>query len=104
MTEPLRILILEENPTDVKLIQFELKEAGFSFAANVVVTEKGYVRELRKVPRSQSFPTMTSPDTMAPWHLPSKEQGPDVPSFLYPEQSLKTAPSKSSPKGRRITS
>ena len=29
MTESLRILILEDNPADAELVQFELEEAGF---------------------------------------------------------------------------
>lgn len=46
MTQTLRILILEENPADAELVQFELQEAGFVFTAKVVMTEKDFVREL----------------------------------------------------------
>ena len=46
MAEPHRILILEDNPVDVELVQFELREAGFTFTSNVVETEKDFVREL----------------------------------------------------------
>jgi PAS domain S-box-containing protein len=48
MTEPLRILLLEDNPVDVELIQFELQEAGFIFTLKVVMTEEDYVRQLQE--------------------------------------------------------
>ena len=32
MAESLRILILEDNPADAELVQFELEEAGSHFA------------------------------------------------------------------------
>jgi len=47
MAEPLRILILEDNPTDAELVQFELQEAGIVFAAIVVTTEKDFIREIQ---------------------------------------------------------
>ena len=48
MTESLRILILEDNPADAELVQFELQEAGFVFTPKVVMMEEDYVRELRE--------------------------------------------------------
>lgn len=48
MTESLRILILEDNPCDAELIQFELQEAGISFIARVVMTEKDFLREMQE--------------------------------------------------------
>ena len=48
MTESLRILILEDNPADAELVQFELQEAGFVFTSKVVMTEEDFVRELQK--------------------------------------------------------
>jgi len=48
MPESLRILILEDNPADAELIQFELQEAGFIFTPIVVMTEKDYVHEIQK--------------------------------------------------------
>ncbi len=47
MTQSLRILILEDNPVDAELVQFELQDAGFAFTAQVVMTEKDFVRELQ---------------------------------------------------------
>lgn len=46
MAEPLRILILEDSSIDAELMQFELREAGLSFTAKVVMTEEDFVREL----------------------------------------------------------
>ena len=48
MAESLRILILEDNPADAELVQFELQEAGLSFTSKVVMTEKDFVRELQE--------------------------------------------------------
>ena len=48
MPEPLRFLILEDNKTDVELIQFELHEAGITFISKVVTTEEGFVHELQE--------------------------------------------------------
>ncbi|MDQ5987736.1 MAG: hypothetical protein CSYNP_03481 [Syntrophus sp. SKADARSKE-3] len=43
-----RFLILEDNPADAELIQFELEEAGISFIAKVVMNENDFVRELQE--------------------------------------------------------
>ncbi len=48
MDKPLRILILEDNPADAKLMQFELEEAGIAYTAKVVAAEKDFIGELRK--------------------------------------------------------
>ena len=47
MAEPLRILILEDNPIDAELVQFELQEAGFTFNSKVVKNEKDFVCEIQ---------------------------------------------------------
>jgi len=47
MDKTLRILILEDNPADAELIEFELQEAGISPDAKVVMTEKDFLRELQ---------------------------------------------------------
>jgi len=44
---PLRILILEDNPADADLIQFELEEAGINFTAKIVKYENDYLCELQ---------------------------------------------------------
>jgi two-component system, cell cycle sensor histidine kinase and response regulator CckA len=48
MAESLRILILEDNPVDAELIQFEMQEGGIIFTSQVVMTEAGFVRELQE--------------------------------------------------------
>ncbi|GEM_PF-3033685 len=48
MSKPIRILILEDNPADVELVQFEMKEAGITFTSKVVMTEKYFICELQE--------------------------------------------------------
>jgi PAS domain S-box-containing protein len=48
MAEPLRILILEDNPADAELIQFELQDAGFIFTPKVVMAKEDFIRELQE--------------------------------------------------------
>jgi PAS domain S-box-containing protein len=47
MTESHYVLILEDNPADAELVQFELQNAGLMFCAKVVETEQDFVRELQ---------------------------------------------------------
>ncbi len=79
----LRILMLEDNPVDVALVQFELEEAGIAFAAKVVMTEKDFIHELQ----------MFSPDIiLSDYDLPAyngalaleeaKKLCPDIPFIL----------------------
>ncbi len=83
MPESLRILILEDNPADAELVQFELQEAGLIFTAKVVMTKKDFVHELRGC----------SPDLiLSDYDLPAyngalalaeaKKRCPDVPFIL----------------------
>ena len=48
MTPSLRILILEDNPTDAELVQFELAEAGLVFTAKVVMSRGDFIRDLHE--------------------------------------------------------
>ncbi len=48
MHKPLRILILEDRPSDAELMEFELKEAGFTFISKRVMTEDAFLRELKE--------------------------------------------------------
>ncbi|MRR15960.1 MAG: response regulator [Deltaproteobacteria bacterium] len=43
MDKPFNILILEDSPADAELVVFELENAGLSFSAKVVKTEKEFV-------------------------------------------------------------
>ncbi|MCE5265621.1 MAG: PAS domain S-box protein [Deltaproteobacteria bacterium] len=83
MDKTLRILMLEDNPADTELIQFELSEARIDFAAKVVMTEEDFVHGL------QTF----SPDViLSDYDLPrytgalalaeAKKRCPDVPFIL----------------------
>ena len=45
---PIRILILEDRPTDAELIQFELQEGGLLFIAKVVMTEEEFIHEIQE--------------------------------------------------------
>ena len=47
MSEPLRILLLEDRATDAELVTHELREAGVEFAAKRVATENEFLTELR---------------------------------------------------------
>ncbi|MDX9821243.1 MAG: PAS domain S-box protein [Syntrophales bacterium] len=83
MDEPLRVLVLEDNPHDAEIIQFELQEAGVVTAAKVVTNEKDYIQELR---------TFSPGIILSDYDLPryngvlalaeAKKQCPDVPFIL----------------------
>ncbi len=45
--EPLRFLLVEDNPVDVELVQSELRRAGFHFTSAVVETPEDFTREVR---------------------------------------------------------
>ena len=48
MAKDIQILMLEDNPVDAELAQYELQEAGIVFTAQVVVTEEDFVRKLQE--------------------------------------------------------
>ncbi len=48
MDKPLRILILEDRPSDADLMEFELQEAGLTFISKRVMTEDAFLRELEE--------------------------------------------------------
>lgn len=50
MAESHRILILEDNPADADLVQFELQEAGLLFTATQVTSQEDYLRNLQEFP------------------------------------------------------
>jgi PAS domain S-box-containing protein len=49
-TEPLRFLLVEDNPIDVELLQRELRRAEFEFTSAVVQTPEDFTREVRAHP------------------------------------------------------
>jgi PAS domain S-box-containing protein len=83
MDKPLRILILEDRPSDADLMEFELKEAGFTFVSKRAMTQDAFIRELEEF----------SPDLiLSDYDLPqytgflalaeAKSKCPDVPFIL----------------------
>jgi PAS domain S-box-containing protein/putative nucleotidyltransferase with HDIG domain len=43
----LKILILEDMPTDAELMEHELRKAGIAFSSRVVETRRGFIKELK---------------------------------------------------------
>ena len=93
MREPLRVLILEDNPSDAELVQFELQEAEIKFTAKVVMTEEDFVRELQESLPISSSPIMTSLNTTAHWRWPKRKKGAPKPHLFWSPAPLpKTVP------------
>ena len=70
MKSTIRILILEDNPADVELIQHELRRAGLAFTARVVETRDGFLEGLSEydpdlVLSDQSLPRMDGVDALS---------------------------------------
>jgi DNA-binding response OmpR family regulator len=83
MSEPIHILILEDNPTDAELIIFELQEAGFSFTAKVLRNEKDYVKELNEFPPDLILSDYNLPAYSGTLALAeAKRRCPDIPFIL----------------------
>ena len=83
MDKPLNILILEDSPADAELVLFELENAGLSFSAKVVKTEKEFVAAI-----GEDCPDIILSDYDLPRYSGSlalaqaKQQCPDVPFIL----------------------
>lgn len=48
MDKTIRILLLEDNPTDVDLIKYELREAGINFTLKQIMTESDFVQSMKE--------------------------------------------------------
>src|SRR5688572_27353852 len=48
--EPLQILLVEDNPADAELIQYELQRSGVAHHAQCVATKNAFLAALRKAP------------------------------------------------------
>lgn len=48
MDKPIQILIMEDNPVDAEIIQFELEEGNINFTAKVVMMKEDFIRALRE--------------------------------------------------------
>ena len=83
MDKTLRVLILEDNPADAELVQFELQEAGIAFTPKVVMKEKEFIHELRNfspdiILSDYDLPRYSGPMALAE----AKRQCPDIPFIL----------------------
>ncbi len=83
MDIPIRILILEDNAADAKLMQFEMEEAGIDFTATVVSTQNDFIRELNTfspdlILSDYDLPLYTGQTALSD----SKRICPDVPFIL----------------------
>ncbi|MGO9137697.1 MAG: PAS domain S-box protein [Syntrophales bacterium] len=83
MDKPLRILILEDRPSDAELMEFELKEAGFTFISKRVMTEDAFAHELKEfcpdlILSDYDLPQYTGFLALAE----AKKKCPDVPFIL----------------------
>ncbi|MEW6054000.1 MAG: PAS domain S-box protein [Nitrospirota bacterium] len=78
--EKLRILILEDNPNDAELIQYELRRGRLSFAAEKVETRKDFQKALEEFMPDIILADYTLPqfDGLSALAI-SKERSPDVP-------------------------
>jgi PAS domain S-box-containing protein len=73
MAEPLQILILEDNPSDVFMLQRELTKARIDFVARNVMTRSAYIEALDQlVPdlilSDNSMPGFTASEALAIYH------------------------------------
>jgi len=83
MTDPVRVLILEDTASDADLMKDELQHAGMAFTASVVWSRREYLKELDQY----------SPDiVLSDYHLPQydgikalfdlRSRRPDIPFIL----------------------
>lgn len=83
MEEALRILILEDVPTDAALEEFELQEAGLRFTSRRVMTEQEYIRELQFFSPSLILSDYDLPQYNGAYALAeAKARCPDIPFIL----------------------
>lgn len=81
---PVRILILEDNPTDAELAEYTLKTAGINFVSRVVETEREYRHAINEfspeiIISDYDLPAFTGSDALSI----AKELRPDLPFILY---------------------
>lgn len=75
--------MLEDNPDDAELIQFELAQAGFTFTAKVVMSENDFIHEITEyapdiILSDYDLPRYNGTSALAE----AKKQCPDVPFIL----------------------
>lgn len=87
MDRPLKILILEDSPDDLDLLERELRRGGIDFISNVVKTKDGYERALDEfrpdvILSDHSMPHFNSIEAMAIWKNFQKERNLSIPFIL----------------------
>jgi CheY-like chemotaxis protein len=87
MNGPLKILILEDSPEDVDLIERELKRGGIDFVSTVVKKREEYENALRNchpdvILSDHSLPQFNSIEAMAIWKAFQKEKNVSIPFIL----------------------
>jgi len=83
MTENFKILILEDNPDDVKLLKRELYKADYNFISREVDSKSNYLKELKNfqpdlILSDYSMPQFTGLDALKI----AKEKYPDTPFII----------------------
>ena len=82
MSEPIKVLLLEDNPDDADLLLRELRKEGFAFEAERVDNEADYLRALARTPDViLSDFEMPQFDGLKALGL-LKERAPDIPFIL----------------------
>ncbi len=64
--EDIRVLILEDNPADLELMESELREAGFVFSSKLVSNKKSILKLSVNFSPTLSCPIMTCPISPGP--------------------------------------
>lgn len=87
MTSPLRILILEDSPEDIDLVERELKRGGIDFVSFVVKRREEYQKALYDfdpdiILSDHSLPQFNSVEAMAIWKDFLKQKNASVPFIL----------------------
>ena len=83
MDTEVRILIVEDVPSDAELIMFELKEAGINFTAKCVKTRAAFTKELEESPPHIILSDYSLPsfDGLSALKI-AQERCPDVPFII----------------------
>ncbi len=83
MEKQLRILILEDVPTDAELVENELRKGGIEFTSKIVKTKEDFLKELREFKPDIILSDYNVPSFDGPHALEIiKEQYPEIP-FIF---------------------